>query len=332
MNENKNNLNNNILITGGAGYIGSCLALYLKKKYRITILDKKKSKNLINTCNLLDLKKLNHILNKYKPKLIIHLAAQSLVDETINKKKYYQNNILATKNLITTMKKHNLTNLIFSSTAAVYKYSGKILSENDTIKPKSTYAKTKLKCEKIIKDSKINSIILRFFNVCSSLKINSKIIGEFHNPETHLIPTIVYKNLLQKKFYIYGNNYKTQDGTCIRDYIHIKDICSAIDKSINYLFRNNKKFQIINIGSSSRNTNLETLQEIEKITKIKNIYTIEDRRKGDVDLLVCSNSKAKKLLNWQPKNSAIKKIIKDEILWVKHLIKNKQFRKFKNYL
>ena len=332
MNESKKNLNNNILITGGAGYIGSCLALYLKKKYRITILDKKKSKNLINTCNLLDLKKLNHILNKYKPKLIIHLAAQSLVDETINKKKYYQNNILATKNLITTMKKHNLTNLIFSSTAAVYKYSGKILSENDTIKPKSTYAKTKLKCEKIIKDSKINSIILRFFNVCSSLKINNKIIGEFHNPETHLIPTIVYKNLLQKKFYIYGNNYKTQDGTCIRDYIHIKDICSAIDKSINYLFRNNKKFQIINIGSSSRNTNLETLQEIEKITKIKNIYTIEDRRKGDVDLLVCSNSKAKKLLNWQPKNSAIKKIIKDEILWVKHLIKNKQFRKFKNYL
>ena len=332
MNENKNNLNNNILITGGAGYIGSCLALYLKKKYRITILDKKKSKNLINTCNLLDLKKLNHILNKDKPKLIIHLAAQSLVDETINKKKYYQNNILATKNLITTMKKHNLTNLIFSSTAAVYKYSGKILNENNTIEPKSTYAKTKLRCEKIIKDSKINSIILRFFNVCSSLKINNKIIGEFHNPETHLIPTIVYKNLLQKKFYIYGNNYKTQDGTCIRDYIHIKDICSAIDKSINYLFRNNKKFQIINIGSSSRNTNLETLQEIEKITKIKNIYTIEDRRKGDVDLLVCSNSKAKKLLNWQPKNSAIKKIIKDEILWVKHLIKNKQFRKFKNYL
>jgi UDP-glucose 4-epimerase len=87
LNENKNNLNNNILITGGAGYIGSCLALYLKKKYRITILDKKKSKNLIiNTCNLLDLKKLNHILNKDKPKLIIHLAAQSLVDETINKK------------------------------------------------------------------------------------------------------------------------------------------------------------------------------------------------------------------------------------------------------
>jgi UDP-glucose 4-epimerase len=230
------------------------------------------------------------------------------------------------------MKNHNLTNLIFSSTAAVYKYSGKILNENNRIKPKSTYAKTKLRCEKIIKDSKINSIILRFFNVCSSLKINNKIIGEFHNPETHLIPTIVYKNLLQKKFYIYGNNYKTQDGTCIRDYIHIKDICSAIDKSINYLFRNNKKFQIINIGSSSRNTNLEILQKIEKITKIKNIYNIANRRKGDVDLLVCSNIKAKKILNWKPQKSNIDTIVKDEISWVKVLIKNNKKRIFKNYL
>ena len=230
------------------------------------------------------------------------------------------------------MKNNNLTNLIFSSTAAVYKYSGKILNEKNLIKPKSAYAKTKLECEKIIKNSKINSVILRFFNVCSSLKINNKIIGEYHNPETHLIPTIVYKNLLKKNFYIYGKNYNSIDGTCIRDYVHIKDICSAIEKSINYLFNNDKKFQIINIGSSSKKTNFEILQEIEKITKIKNNYTIANRRKGDVDLLVCSNSKAKKLLNWQPKNSAIKKIIKDEILWVKHLIKNKQFRKFKNYL
>jgi UDP-glucose 4-epimerase len=288
------NKKSNILITGGSGYIGSCLALYLKKKYQIINLDKKDNKHLsIEICNLLNLKKLTNIL---------------------------------------AMKNNNLTNLIFSSTAAVYKYSGKILNEKNLIKPKSAYAKTKLECEKIIKNSKINSVILRFFNVCSSLKINNKIIGEYHNPETHLIPTIVYKNLLKKKFYIYGKNYNSIDGTCIRDYVHIKDICSAIDKSINYLFNNDQKFQIINIGSSSKNTNLEILQKIEKITKIKNIYTIADRRKGDVDLLVCSNSKAKKLLNWQPKNSDIKKIIKDEILWVMYLIKNKQFRKFKNYL
>ena len=227
----------NILITGGSGYIGSCLALYLKKKYQIINLDKKDNKHLsIEICNLLNLKKLTNILKKKKPKLIIHLAAQSLVDETINKEKYYQNNVIATKNLIMAMKNNNLTNLIFSSTAAVYKYSGKILNEKNLIKPKSAYAKTKLECEKIIKNSKINSVILRFFNVCSSLKINNKIIGEYHNPETHLIPTIVYKNLLKKKFYIYGKNYNSIDGTCIRDYVHISDICNAIDRSATYLF------------------------------------------------------------------------------------------------
>ena len=169
------NKKQNILITGGSGYIGSCLSLYLKKKYEITNLDKKNNKHIsINICDLLNLKRLNDILKKKKPKLIIHLAAQSLVDETINKEKYYQNNVMATKNLIIAMKNNNLTNLIFSSTAAVYKYSGKILNEKSLIKPKSNYAKTKLQCEKIIQNSKINSIILRFFNVCSSLSNGKK--------------------------------------------------------------------------------------------------------------------------------------------------------------
>ena len=327
------NQKQNILITGVSGYIGSCLSLYLKKKYEITNLDKKNNKYIsINICDLLNFKKLNDILKKKKPKMIIHLAAQSLVDETINKEKYYQNNVMATKNLIMAMKNNNLTNLIFSSTAAVYKYSGKILNEKSLIEPKSNYAKTKLQCEKIIQNSKINSIILRFFNVCSSLKINNKIIGEFHNPETHLIPTIVYKNLLKKNFFIYGKNYNTIDGTCIRDYVHISDICDAIDRSVTYLFKNDKKFQIINIGSSSRNTNMEILKKIEKITKIKSFYNIVDRRKGDVDLLVCSNSKAKKILNWEPQKSNINNIIKGEIRWAKFLIKNHQKRIFKNYL
>ena len=327
------NQKQNILITGGTGYIGSCLSLYLKKKYEITNLDKKNNRHISTSiCDLLNLKKLDNILKKKKPKLIIHLAAQSLVDETINKEKYYQNNVMATKNLIMAMKNNNLTNLIFSSTAAVYKYSRKILNEKSLIKPKSNYAKTKLQCEKIIQNSKINSIILRFFNVCSSLNINNKIVGEFHNPETHLIPTIVYKNLLKKKFFIYGKNYNTIDGTCIRDYVHISDICDAIDRSVTYLFKNHEKFQIINIGSSSRNTNMEILKKIEKITKIKSLYNIVDRRKGDVDLLVCSNSKAKKILNWEPQKSNINNIIKGEIRWAKFLIKNHQKRIFKNYL
>ena len=230
------------------------------------------------------------------------------------------------------MKKNNIKNIIFSSTAALYKYNNKILNEKSKINPKSAYAKTKYKCENIIKDSKINTIILRFFNVCSSLKVKKKIIGEFHNPETHLIPTIIYKNLCKQQIYIYGNNYKTKDGTCVRDYIHIKDICRAIDKSIEYLFNNKNKYEIINIGSSTKKTNFEILNAIQKVTGIDNKYKVVKRRKGDVDFLTCSVVKARQKLQWMPVYSNIKNIINDEIKWVKYLLQNKKFRKFKNYL
>lgn len=321
-----------ILITGGSGYIGSCLYFYIKKIFNVQTIDKKKNKLLKTySLNLLDFKKLNKFLSEFKPDLVIHLAAQSLVDEKINKEKYFNNNVKATQNLIKAMKENNINNIIFSSTAAVYKYNYKTLKENNTLKPVSAYSKTKLNCEKIIKNSKINYVILRFFNVCSSIKVNKKIIGEYHNPETHLIPTVVYKNILKKKFFIYGNNYNTNDGTCIRDYVHIRDICSAIKNSVYYLFKNSKRNHIINIGSSFKNTNLQILKEIEKITKIKNNFEIVKRRKGDVDILVCSNSKAKYVLKWKPVNSNLSKIIRDEIAWVKYLIKNKMSRKFKKY-
>ena len=322
-----------ILITGASGYIGSCLYFYLKNKFYVSGIDKNQNRLVpIKKCNLLNYNKLNNFLKKEKPNLIVHLAAQSLVDETINKEKYYLNNVVATKNLVNSMKKNGLNNLIFSSTAALYKQKNKAIRENDKTLPKSTYAKTKYECEKIIKKSKINSIILRFFNVCSSLKIKNKIIGEFHNPETHLIPTIVYKNLLNQKIYIYGNNYNTKDGTCIRDYVHINDICSAIKKSIYYLKKNNQKFEIINIGSSTKKTNFEILNQIKKITKIENQFNVVKRRKGDADFLTCSIKKAKKKLDWNPLFSNINKIINDEIKWVKYLVKNKKFRRFKNYI
>ena len=228
-----------ILITGTNGYIGNCLYHHLNKKFRVVGIDKEgTSNNKIYKCNILNTKKLDQILFKEKPELIVHLAAQSLVDETINKKKYYNNNVIATNSLLKSMKKKGINKLIFSSTAAVYQQSSKPLKENSKLKPISTYAKTKLVCEKNIhKQKNIKSVILRFFNVCSALK--KPCIGELHNPETHLVPTIVYKAIYNKKIYIYGNDFTTPDGTCIRDYIHIKDICSAIEKSIRFLL--NKK-------------------------------------------------------------------------------------------
>ena len=321
-----------ILITGASGYIGSCLYFYLKKNYKVLATDKKKNSFFkIKLCNLLNKKSIDKILKTFKPNTVIHLAGQSLVDEKINKEKYYLNNIVATKNLILSMKKNNIHNIIFSSTASVYKYKNSKLKETNALNPISTYAKTKLLSEKSIIKSNINHLIMRFFNSCSALD-KPIVIGELHNPETHLIPTLVYKNLYKKKMYVYGNNYKTTDGTCIRDYIHVKDICEAIDKSINYLENKKNKSLILNIGTSFNYSVKNMVRIVEKITKIKSIIYFKKKRKGDTDILMCDNSKAYKFLKWKPKNSNINKIISDEIRWIRFFSKKNIKRKFKNYL
>lgn len=320
-----------ILITGANGYIGGCLFHFLTDKFKIIGVDKEKSANKkILQCNILNTKKLDLIIKKINPDIIIHLAAQSLVDETINKKKYYDNNVLATTSLLKAMEKNNVRKIIFSSTAAVYKQSSKSLKEKSQIKALSTYAVTKLMCEKKLqKEKNLRFVILRFFNVCSAL--SRPIMGEFHNPETHLIPTIVYKAMYNKKIYIYGDNFSTPDGTCIRDYIHIKDICNAIEKSTNYLTNNNKS-RLFNIGNNKGLSNKEIVNYIK--SKIKNNINLEyvNRRKGDVSKLICNSDSVKKVLNWSAKNSNIKKIVDDEINWIKKLKKMNLKRRFKNYL
>ena len=325
------NNNSKILITGANGYIGNCLFYFLKKKFKIIGIDKEtKLNNKIYKCDISNNKRFNQILEKEKPEIIVHLAAQSLVDETISKKKYYKNNVIATNSLIKSMKRNNITKLILSSTAAVYQQSSKPLKENSILKPLSTYAKNKLICEQTIKKHKnIRSIILRFFNVCSA--IDKPCVGEFHNPETHLIPTAVFKAMFNKKIYIYGNDFPTPDGTCIRDYIHIKDIISAIEKSIKFLI-NKKKSEIFNIGNYKGLSNKQIINSIQSIMK-KNInLKFVNKRKGDIPQLICNSDKAKKLLAWQPKNSKIKKIIIDEIKWIYKLKSLGLKRRFKNYI
>ena len=228
------------------------------------------------------------------------------------------------------MKKNNVKKIIFSSTAAVYQQNSKPLKENSKIKPLSTYAKTKLSCEKKIqKEKNLKFIILRFFNVSSALE--KPITGEFHNPETHLIPTIVYKAMYKKKIYIYGNNFNTPDGTCIRDYIHIKDICSSIKKSILYLFHNDKS-QIFNIGNQNGLSNKQIINYlVKKIKKNINLKYV-NRRKGDVSKLICNSDKVKRILKWKAKNSNLKKIIDDETKWILKFYKMGFRRRFKNYL
>ena len=324
-----------ILITGGCGYIGSSLGNYFSDKYEVITLDKRKKNIFLNKkikhyiCNLLDQNKLKNILAKVKPDAVVHLAGQSTID-LVDKKKneYYKNNVLATNILVKIIKKLEIPKFIFSSTAAIYDKSKGILKETSKIKSKNSYGLSKIKCEKILiknfKLSKTSYCILRFFNVASSLR--EKKIGELHNPETHLIPILINALYYKKNIQIYGNNYDTKDGTCLRDYIHISDILTGIEKSIIFLDKN--KSNIFNLGSGRCYSVLDVVKNCEKMIKKNANVLSKNLRKHDAAILMCDISKSDKILKWKPIKSNLKKIIQDEIWWFKYLKKKKIIRKY----
>lgn len=233
------------------------------------------------------------------------------MDETKAYKKYFDNNINVTKNIIEIANLFGIKKIIFSSTAAVYQENNNKLTEKSKLSPKSKYGKTKLACEKIIKNNlKTKSIIFRFFNVAGSLLT----IGENHKPETHLIPNLVHAALNNKTFKLYSDQYRTKDGTCIRDYIHIKDLCIAINKAI---YKKIKKDCILNLGSARENTIFYIIKELENILNIKIKFKVFPKRKGDSAKLVCSNTKVTRILDWKPRFSNIQNILNSEIIWQK---------------
>ena len=319
-----------ILITGSSGFIGNCLKNFLNRKYELYLIDKKKfkknEKNFI-LLNLINSKKVLKVINIIKPDIIIHLAAQSNLNEIKKKNKYIQNNITATNNVLKAMKLCNINNIIFSSSANIYSDTKKKVTEKSNIDPKNIYSQTKISCEKnIINKSKLyrfNYIIFRFFNVCSALK--KPYCGSLHSPETSFIPIIVNKFLKNKTIKLYS---KGINDSPTRDYIHIFDLCNAISKGINYLLIK-KKSNIFNIGSNKSISSFNLMNFFnKKFAKNKLKFKFTKARIGEIKKSECSNIKIKRFLSWKPKKSNLKNIFSDELDWQKYCINKKMFRKF----
>ena len=332
-----------VLVTGGTGYIGSHTVVELSKagykpiiidnlsnskKEIIPILEKLCGQKIpffnIDCSNEKDMENKNIWKDVYG---IIHFAAHKSVSESVLKpKKYFLNNIGSTQVLLKIMQQKKIENLVFSSSCTVYgEPSALPVTENSTIKkPTSPYGETKKKCEEIIQKSKLEKYaILRYFNPIGAHK--SSLIGEFPiKKPTNLIPLITQHVIgKREKIMIYGNNYNTPDGTCIRDYIHVCDVAKAHVKVLNKLISNQKKKYILNIGLSKGLSVLELIKLFEKVNKKTIYYEIGERRKGDIEKIYANCKLAKKELGWSPEKTIDEALI-DAWNWEKN-IKEKSY-------
>ncbi len=312
-----------VLVTGGAGYIGShMVAELLENKIETVVLDNLSTGNreavLCDRFYEGDIKNssdLDKVFSENEIDSVIHFAASSLVGESMsNPLKYYNNNVCGTAVLLEAMIKYDVKNLVFSSTAAVYGETDAIpITEETPVNPKSPYGETKLAIEKMIdwtaRSSGINYISLRYFNACGAHK-NGR-IGEWRTHETHLIPLILqYSRGLRDGFKVFGNDYDTPDGTCVRDYIHVIDLVKAHTAALVYL-KSGGKSEIFNLGLGNGFSVLEIIRAAEKVIGQKIKYTVSERREGDPAVLIASNEKARKMLLWECKIKDPVEIIED---------------------
>ncbi len=306
----------NILVTGGAGYIGSHTVKQLTKRNNSVIVIDNLSRGHIEAipnnvkflnCDLSNFDKLNELITNENIESIIHFAAFAYVGESVEKPSiYYENNVIGSFNLLKAAVNNNIKKFVFSSTCSLYGNPAIVpISEAESVKPINPYANTKFCVEKIINDFDIayglKSVILRYFNAAGA-DFESE-IGESHNPETHLIPLVLDVALgKREKIKVFGDDYNTKDGTCIRDYIHVNDLADAHIKALEYLEKNNNS-NIFNLGTGNGYSVMEIINTAERITNKKIPYEIVSRRPGDPDILVADNKKAKDVLNWENKSN-----------------------------
>ena len=320
----------NILVTGGAGYIGSHIVeLLVKDKKNIVILDNLVTgyKKLINKKAVFikaDIKnrlKIRKIIKDYKITSIIHLAAYLNVSEAEkNKKKYYLNNIIGTKNLLDACKNSSVKNIIFSSSCSIYGNVKGSVGENKKPNPQGYYGYTKYKGEELVKKLsnkyKFKYGILRYFNVAGASPSGK--IGEIETSHGHLIKNLAIQSLKKKpNIQIFGNDYKTKDGTCIRDYVHVSDLADIHIKGLNYLQKKEKSF-VLNCGYGKGYSVKQITDIFKKIKKGVDVR-YQKRRPGDIAQVYANTKKFKKILRWKPKYNNIKLIIQSAIQWEKKL-------------
>lgn len=316
-----------VLVTGGAGYIGShVVRLLLKKRYEVIILDNlsrghKESlpQNVIfEEVDLLDKEKLSLVIQKHNIESVIHFAALAYVGESVeDPEMYYRNNVSGSFNLINALKEKGVKHFVFSSTCSLYGNPLTIpISEKENTKPINPYAKTKLMIEQILADYEsaygMKYVALRYFNAAGA-SVSGE-IGESHFPEPHLIPLVLFTALGKREsISIYGDDYPTPDGTCVRDYIHVEDLADAHVKALEYLNKGNSS-QIINLGTGDGNSVKEVISVAEEVTGRKIKSVIAPRREGDPAVLVADNKKAKEVLGWNP-NFNLKDIVQTAWQW-----------------
>jgi len=321
---NRNNLNKSIIITGGAGYIGSITAQLFKNAGWIPIIIddlstgfKENIKNMpFYHADYTDENCYKDICHKYNPQILMHFAASTIVKESMQyPAKYYHNNVTKFISLLELMVKYSINNIIFSSSAAVY---GEPLSlpieETHPLIPTNVYGHTKKICEEILqfynKIYKINYVSLRYFNAAGAALDFE--LGEQHEIETHLIPnillSIINKNLT---FNLFGNDYPTKDGTCVRDFIHVLDIAEAHLLATDYLLQSNKS-DVFNIGNEKGYSIKDVIQTISATINNDIPIKIAPRRIGDPPILIADSKKIKRTLGWQPKYSDLHTIIQSQ--------------------